>query len=77
MGIDERKDRSRRNLEFSTRLTSSNWAIHVLDELKAVEKSTDINASYAVGFGMQYKIMDLKAGFQALNVKEVCIVKYC
>lgn len=39
--------------------------------LQAVEKSTDPNANYAVGFGMQYKVMDLKAGFQALDVKEV------
>ena len=38
---------------------------------QAVEKSTDPNANYAVGFGMQYKVMDLKAGFQALDVKEV------
>lgn len=42
--------------------------------LQAVEKSTDPNANYAVGFGMQYKVMDLKAGFQALDVKEVKIL---
>lgn len=39
-----------------------------------MEKSTDPNANYAVGFGMQYKVMDLKAGFQALDVKEVSVI---
>lgn len=68
----ERADRNRRNLEYATRLTSTNWATHVLCDLKSVEKSTDPNANYAVGFGMQYKVMDLKAGFHALDVKEVC-----
>lgn len=68
----ERADRSRRNLEFSTRLTTANWAKHVLYDLKSVEGSVDPNANYAVGFGLQYKVMNLKAGFQALDVKEVC-----
>ncbi len=68
----ERADRSRRNLEFSTRLTTANWAKHVLYDLKSVEGSVDPNSSYAVGFGLQYKVMNLKAGFQALDVKDVC-----
>jgi trehalose 6-phosphate synthase/phosphatase len=68
----ERADRSRRNLEFSTRLTTANWAKHVLYDLKSVEGSVDPNASYAVGFGLQYKVMNLKAGFQVLDVKEAC-----
>ena len=67
----EQADRFRRNLEFSTRLTTSNWAKHVLHDLKAVEKSSDPNASYALGFGMKYKVMNLKAGFQPLDVKAV------
>jgi len=32
----------------------------VLSDLKGVEKSQDPDSSYAVGFGMNYKIMDLK-----------------
>ena len=72
MSDTERADRSRRNIEFSTRLTTTSWANHFLHDLKAVEKSTDINANCKVGFGMQYKVMDLKAGFQPLDVKEVC-----
>ena len=30
MGRSERADRMRRNLEFSTRLTTSNWAVQVI-----------------------------------------------
>lgn len=72
MTATERADRSRRNLEFSTRLTTANWAKHVLYDLKSVERSDDPNANYAVGFGLQYKVMNLKAGFHALDVQETC-----
>eukprot|EP01032_Pedospumella_encystans_P014145 gene14145-16269_t len=68
----ERADRTRRNLEYSQRLTTANWATQVLSDLKGVEKSQDPDSSYAVGFGMNYKIMDLKAGFNPLDVKETC-----
>ena len=68
----ERVDRMRRNLEFSKRLTTTNWATQVLNDLKAVEKSDDPDSSFAVGFGYNYKIMDLKAGFHPLDTKEVC-----
>lgn len=66
------QDRSKRNLEFSTRLTTANWAVLVLNDLKNVQKQVDSNATLAVGFGMQYKVMDLKAGFKALDLKSVC-----
>ncbi len=46
--------------------------MQVLSDLKGVEKSQDPDSSYAVGFGMNYKIMDLKAGFNPLDVKETC-----
>jgi trehalose 6-phosphate synthase/phosphatase len=72
MKDSERSDRMRKNLEFSMRLTTSNWATHVLSDLKAVEKNSDRGASIKVGFGMQYKVMDLKAGSQVLDVKAVC-----
>jgi trehalose 6-phosphate synthase/phosphatase len=71
MNENERSDRSRRNLEFSNRLTSENWAKYVLSDLKAVENNVDPSASYAVGFGLQYKVMNLKAGFHAIDTKEV------
>lgn len=70
MDDSERADRSRRNLEFSTRLTTSNWAKHVLDDLNSIERNSDPNSSYGVGFGLQYKIMNLKAGFCPLDIKE-------
>jgi trehalose 6-phosphate synthase/phosphatase len=66
---NERYDRSRKNLEYSARLTTTNWAKHVLSDLKAAEGNSD--GSYAVGFGLQYKVMNLKAGFHALDTKEV------
>lgn len=72
MDDSERVDRCRRNLEFSTRLTTANWAKHVLRDLKGVEVSSDPNSSYGVGFGMQFKIMNLKSGFMPLDSKEVC-----
>jgi trehalose-phosphatase len=72
MDPHERADRMRRNLEYSKRLTTNNWATQVLSDLKSVEKSDDPDSSFAVGFGMHYKIMDLKAGFNPLDVKEVC-----
>lgn len=68
----ERADRMRRNLEFSQRLTTNAWATQVLTDLKSVEKSDDLDSAFAVGFGMHYKIMDLKAGFNQLDVKETC-----
>jgi trehalose 6-phosphate synthase/phosphatase len=68
----QRFDRSRRNVEFSTRLTTDAWATMVLNDLKNVEKQADSNATLAVGFGMQYKVMDLKAGFKQLNLKNCC-----
>jgi trehalose 6-phosphate synthase/phosphatase len=72
MTDSERADRSRRNLEFSTRLTTANWAKHVLSDLRSVERSEDPNANYAVGFGLQYKVMNLKAGFHALDIQDTC-----
>ena len=39
----------RRNLEFSTRLTTTNWTLQVLQDLKSVEKSDDVNSYSAMG----------------------------
>ena len=45
MSDNERADRTRRNLEFSTRLTTANWALHVLHDLKRVEKEEEVAAT--------------------------------
>jgi len=72
MDPTERADRMRRNLEYSLHQTTSMWATQVLSDLKSVEKNELSDASYALGFGMNYKVMDLKAGFNPLDVKDVC-----
>ncbi len=68
MNKSERFDRTRRNLEFSTRLTTTNWATQVLHDLKCVTKNDDPTENFAVGFGMGYRVMGVKAGFQPLDV---------
>ena len=68
MGATERADRMRRNLEFSTRLTTVNWATQMLCDLKCVEKSADHSAYSGMGFGMGFRVMGIKAGFDQLDV---------
>ena len=58
----------RRNLEFSTRLTTAQWANHVLHDLKTVQKNTEPSENFAVGFGMGFRVMGVKAGFQPLDL---------
>jgi trehalose 6-phosphate synthase/phosphatase len=67
----ELADRVRRNLEFSTRLTTESWATQVLQDLKSIEKSDDPNDIETFGFGTGFRIMGVRAGFQTLNVTEV------
>lgn len=71
MGPSERADRMRRNLEFSTRLTTVNWATQVLYDLKCVDKSADKSAYSGVGFGMGFRVMGIKQGFETLDVAAV------
>ncbi len=63
----ERADRMRRNLEFSTRLTTTNWTLQVLQDLKSVEKSDDVNSYSAMGFGMGFRVMGMKSGFEPVD----------
>jgi len=70
MEMPERADRFRRNLEFSTRLTTTNWAMHVLHDLKAVEKFEE-SETLSVGFGIGYKVMGFKAGFAAADIHAI------
>mmetsp|Transcript_25483 Transcript_25483/g.24368 ORF Transcript_25483/g.24368 Transcript_25483/m.24368 type:complete len:1128 (+) Transcript_25483:151-3534(+) len=71
MSPSDRIDRMRRNLEFSSRLTTQNWAKEVLKDLKSVEKCNDAFESYSVGFGMGFRIMGVKAGFHTLDMTAV------
>jgi trehalose 6-phosphate synthase/phosphatase len=67
----ERADRMRRNLEFSNRLTTLAWAIQVLEDLKGVEKVSDSGSQVSVGFGMNFRVMGVRAGFHTLDVVAV------
>jgi len=72
MNMTEKSDRNRRNLEYSTKLTTNEWAIQVLHDLTSVEKSVnDGQENFAVGFGMGFRVMGVKAGFHELDVSEV------
>lgn len=71
MNPSEQADRVRRNLEFSTRLTTESWAKQVLQDLKSIEKSDDPNDMQTFGFGTGFRVMGVRAGFQTLNVTEV------
>lgn len=71
MSAPDRVDRMRRNLEFSSRLTTINWAKEVLRDLKCVEKSSAPTDRLAVGFGMAFRVMGVKAGFQQLDLAAV------
>jgi len=68
MPKNEQTDRTRRNLEFSTQLTTNNWALQVLQDLNSVNKNIDEGDSFAVGFGMGFRVMGVKAGFHELDV---------
>jgi trehalose 6-phosphate synthase/phosphatase len=72
MPMVERADRMRRNLEFSTRLTTVNWAAQVLKDLKAVEKSSDYTEYSQLGLGVGFRVMGLKTGFKSVDVPDLC-----
>lgn len=67
----EGRDRFRRNMEFSTRLTVSMWAIQVLNDLKATQKVADGSDTMVLGFGMGYKVMNIRPGFQAADTSSI------
>jgi trehalose 6-phosphate synthase/phosphatase len=71
MPRSERADRMRRNLEFSSRLTTSSWTMQVLQDLKSVEKSEDSGAYTAIGFAMGMRVVGVRAGFQAVDVSSL------
>ena len=71
MNDRERAERMRRNLEFSLRLTTVAWATEVLRDLSQVQKSNDASAYSALGFGMGFRVMGVKAGFLPINTVDV------
>ena len=48
-------------------------AKEVLRDLKSVEKSSDVSESYAMGFGLGFRVMGVKAGRIKLNTT----LEYC
>lgn len=63
--------RMRKNVEYSSRLTTLHWAYHVLQDLKRVEKSETMVKSTMVGFGGNYRVIGIKHGFPQLDFDEV------
>ncbi|CAM9124205.1 unnamed protein product, partial [Ectocarpus fasciculatus] len=71
MDASERTLRMRKNVEFSSRLTTLHWAYHVLQDLKKIEKSDDsIGRSTMIGLGSTYRYVGIKSGFHQLDFSE-------
>ena len=69
MSASERSDRMRRNAEFSSKLTTLNWGKHVLHDIKSIEKTTENERNnFAVGFGMGFRVMGVKASFKPVDI---------
>jgi len=66
MSKDKCDDRFNRNLEYSSNMTTQNWAIQVLNDLKAT-KDQDQASTMALGFGMGFKVMGLSSGFKPVD----------
>jgi trehalose 6-phosphate synthase/phosphatase len=61
--------RMRKNVEFSSRLTTLHWAYHVLQDLKKVEKyenDKDVRSTM-IGLGSTYRSVGIKSGFHQLD----------
>ena len=72
MGEAEKAERTRRNLEFARRVTTLTWASEVLHDLDHVSKSTDLKNYSAIGFGVGYRVMGVRSGFEELDMNDVC-----
>lgn len=71
MDSSERTLRMRKNVEFSSRLTTLHWAYHVLQDLKKIKKSDDIERSTMIGLGSTYRYIGIKSGFHQLDFAEI------
>ena len=72
MDSAEQTLRMRKNVEFSSRLTTLHWAFHVLQDLKKVEKNESQQdlRSTMLGLGSTYRYVDIKSGFHQLDFSE-------
>jgi trehalose 6-phosphate synthase/phosphatase len=71
MGPVEMQERAQRNLNFATRQTTTTWAQQVLLDLKSVVKA-DNEDSVAMGFGLGFRVVNVREGFHELNSDTVC-----
>jgi trehalose 6-phosphate synthase/phosphatase len=67
----EIQDRMKKNLEYCDKVSTVQWAATVLQDLKQVAKSKDTSAYSTLGFGMKFRLMDVKAGFHELDLVQV------
>lgn len=70
MDASERTLRMRKNVEFSSRLTTLHWAYHVLQDLKKIDK-TDESRSTMIGLGSTYRYVGIKSSLHSLDFGEV------
>ena len=66
-----KNDRFRRNHEFSIRMSTNTWAMEVLHDIKSVERSENNSDNFSVGFGMGFRVVGVKAGFQLVDVAQM------
>lgn len=71
MSEDERMRRLNTASEFVTRVTTQRWAMAVLLDLKAVQKSADVGKYSGAGLGLGYRILGMDRGFNSLDVSAV------
>ncbi len=71
MSEDERMRRLNTASEFVTRVTTQRWAMAVLLDLKAVQKSAEIGKYSGAGLGLGYRILGMDRGFNSLDISAV------
>uniref|UniRef100_A0A7S3Q2V3 CBM20 domain-containing protein n=1 Tax=Chaetoceros debilis TaxID=122233 RepID=A0A7S3Q2V3_9STRA len=71
MSIDERMRRLNTASEFVSRVTTERWAMAVLLDLKAVQKSADVGMYSGAGLGLGYRILGMNRGFESLDASAV------
>jgi trehalose 6-phosphate synthase/phosphatase len=67
----QQQERFCRNLDFSTRMTTQNWAVQVLSDLKAVQKDESAGRTLKLGFALGFKVMGTSTGFNPVDVSSV------
>lgn len=67
MSYNEKMDRFNRNLEFSTKFSSTAWAARILSEIKGVPQSESQGDTIAIGLG-SVRVMKINSGFRQLDL---------